>query len=556
MSVSQPVSRKIRKVSNRRLLTVVPFVVVAVGAAFVGAMARTPAGHIAPGVQVKGLSLGGQDEKEARLALQQWATKMQATPITLRFASETGFKRVWKPEARKLGLGVDVQATYEEVAKAGQNGVLGQVSHLFTGSKPISVPAHATLDEKLLRAYLKKVAHASNRLPKNARLLILKGGKFSTRPEKLGLALDIDASLTAITQAWQEFLSGSKAENASEVKPSEGQAEPAKKDTEPEKGDKSEKKEGTEVTPKASDTPPPTSSLSTPEATLATKVTQPAVTTATLKEIDGVIGSHSTRFGGTGRSRGSNIALAASRINGTVLAPGEVFSYNKVVGPRVASAGFREAPVIIKGELVPGIGGGICQVSSTLYNAVLKSDLKIVHRAHHAFPVHYLPAGRDATVVDGSIDFKFQNSTQTPLYIVASSGGGRLAFTLYGKRVPGREVSIELANHTTMPAGTETRRDPSLPMGRRIIKDRGHTGHKVNVYRVVKENGQVVKRELIAHDHYRPFPTIVLVGTRPVFKPKPKVKPNPTTTTPTLPGVPPNSPAVPPAKSPVVPPPH
>jgi vancomycin resistance protein YoaR len=168
----------------------------------------------------------------------------------------------------------------------------------------------------------------------------------------------------------------------------------------------------------------------------------------------------------------------------------------------------------VHGELVPGIGGGICQVSSTLYNAVLRSDLKIVRRSHHAFPVHYLPAGRDATVVDGAIDFQFQNSTGAPIYIIGSAHGGRLAFTLLGKRIPGQEVRIELANHTIQPASTETRSDPTLPAGRRVVKTPGHRGHRVTVYRVVKVNGQLVKRELISRDRYRPFPTVVLVGTR------------------------------------------
>ena len=160
---------------------------------------------------------------------------------------------------------------------------------------------------------------------------------------------------------------------------------------------------------------------------------QPAVSEEALKEIDGELGHYTTHFGGTGANRGSNIAIAAGRIDGTLLAPNEVFSYNKIVGPRIASAGFKDAPVILKGELVPGIGGGICQVSSTLYNAALLSNLKIVRRSHHAFPVHYLPAGRDATVVDGSIDFQFQNNTDSPIYIRASATRGTLSFRILGK---------------------------------------------------------------------------------------------------------------------------
>src|SRR6185436_11587408 len=98
--------------------------------------------------------------------------------------------------------------------------------------------------------------------------------------------------------------------------------------------------------------------------------------------------------GGSSRNRVGNIRIACKAIDGTVVLPGEVFSYNEVVGPRVPSAGYKEAPVIISGELSRGIAGGICQVSSTLYNAALLSDMAIVRRTHHGFPVHYLPAGR------------------------------------------------------------------------------------------------------------------------------------------------------------------
>jgi vancomycin resistance protein YoaR len=512
----------------RRLFTIAPFVLVIAGAALMGALARTPEGQIAAGVRVGSLALGGKSQEEARAALEKWIAQQQETPVALRFAPETGIKRVWKTNARQLGLGIDVAATLDAASKSGSAGVVAEVKNWVSGAEPVQVPVRTTVDTKVLRAVLAQIAQTVNRKPRDARLILLKGGGFGIRGEKPGLAMDMAASLSAVTEAWESTLTPVKTppHAALTPDPSPTLRERGEANTPP----PSEGGGGGEVPPPAPQRTTPGDSL---DVTLAAKEAPAALTRADLQQIDGELGSFSTHFGGTGANRGSNIALAASHINGTLLRPGEIFSYNKVVGPRIGSAGFKNAPVIIKGELVPGIGGGICQVSSTLYNAVLLSDLKIVRRSHHAFPVHYLPAGRDATVVDGAIDFQFQNSTPAPVYIAASARRGRLSFTLFGKKTPGRTVSIELAGHQVLPNGMETRRDPSLPAGRRVVKDRGHRGHRVTVYRVVRENGQVVRKEVVSRDHYRPFPAIVLVGTRPVAA-KPKAAPTTAPTTPPL----------------------
>jgi vancomycin resistance protein YoaR len=531
----------------RRLLTVAPVAVVAVGAVIMAALARAPEDQIAGGVRVSAVDLGGKSRAEALTALKQFAEQQKRVVVTLRLPAKTGIKHTWRANAAKLGLGIDTQATLDEAGKAGHEGVLGQVSSLLTGPKAVPVAAHPTVDKARLRAALKRIARAANRPAKNARLILLASGGFGHRHERSGMALDMDASIAAVTQAWSDFQAGQKPPDAPAVADGPPPAAPPDPDAHAK-------------TP-APGTPPPTAPTELPPAgneksakpeslavTLAVKTVPAAVTFDDLKQIDGELGGFHTYFSGTGRSRGRNIALAASHINGTLLAPGEIFSYNKTVGPRSADAGFEDAPVIVHGELVPGVGGGVCQVSSTLYNAVLLSDLKIVRRSHHAFPVHYLPAGRDATVVDGAIDLQFQNSTPAPIYIAASSRGGRLSFRIFGKRTPGRDVSIELANHTTQPADTETIRDPSLPAGRRVVKSKGHRGHRVTVYRVVRENGKVVRRELISRDHYRPFPTVVLVGTKsrphPVVRhkpsaPRPPAQPSETAPPPAVPNAPP-----------------
>src|SRR5439155_24386156 len=158
----------------------------------------------------------------------------------------------------------------------------------------------------------------------------------------------------------------------------------------------------------------------------------PTVNTTHRGGINTRLATYSTALGGSSSNRRHNIRVACQAIDGTVLLPGDVFSYNNVVGPRSERAGFRTAPVIIRGELVPGTGGGICQVSSTLYNAALLADLKIVRRSHHQFPVHYVPPGRDATVAYGSLDLRFANSLSEPIALDVKSSGSRVIVHVFG----------------------------------------------------------------------------------------------------------------------------
>jgi vancomycin resistance protein YoaR len=204
-------------------------------------------------------------------------------------------------------------------------------------------------------------------------------------------------------------------------------------------------------------------------------------------------------------SRLNNISIAAGRINGTLLRPGEIFSYNKVVGPRDEDSGYRVAPILINGRHDKGVAGGICQTSGTLFNAVLWSGLKIVHRENHSTPIGYLKTGLDATVCYGSIDFQFQNDTSAPVYMAAGVHGRSLTFTLYGKSVPGRSISLVRGAMSSQPNRAQIQSDPSKPAGYRKVVEKGASGYHVTWYRVFKENGEETRRDSFS-SHYRPVP--------------------------------------------------
>ena len=226
-----------------------------------------------------------------------------------------------------------------------------------------------------------------------------------------------------------------------------------------------------------------------------------------------LISSYSTKYDASNINRSNNLKLAADKINGTVLMPGETFSYNKVVGKRTVEAGYRDAKIYSNGQVVDGLGGGICQISSTLYNAVLLANLDIVERRNHYFKTSYIAAGRDATVVWGSIDFKFKNSRTYPVKIGASVSNGVAEFKIHGVQEEEEyEISILPVVTATIPYGTQTIVDPALAPGQQVVSQSGMSGCKVTTYLEKKLNGKVVSKEAITSDSYNAMNRIVRVG--------------------------------------------
>lgn len=221
-----------------------------------------------------------------------------------------------------------------------------------------------------------------------------------------------------------------------------------------------------------------------------------------LDKISEVVSSFSTKFPAGQASRNTNLRLASGRINGTILMPGEVFSFNGVVGKRLASDGYRVAGVYRNGRHDVALAGGICQVSGTLYNAVLMANLKIRERTNHSMPVAYLPVGRDATVDYGTKDLKFENNTDHPIAIFSTYEPGRLTFGVLGQKEPGVEVKIVTAGHRSWGRGVKYVTDNSLPPGKTKVVEKGSSGHWVQTYRVVTKNGVEIKRENLGSSHY------------------------------------------------------
>ncbi|MDR7855702.1 VanW family protein [Tissierella sp.] len=240
---------------------------------------------------------------------------------------------------------------------------------------------------------------------------------------------------------------------------------------------------------------------------------QPRITKAFISRIDGIIGEFSTSFKGSSSGRIENIKLSAKAISNKLISPGEEVSYNNTTGPRESKNGYKEANVIIGGELTPGLGGGVCQTSTTMYNALLLADITILERHPHSIPANYVPYGQDAAVAYGYLDLRFRNDFDFPIYTYAKVVGSSVHIYIYGDtKAKDYQVKINPVIVEKIYAKTEEIYDEKLSPGTKLDIQKGRTGYKVNTFKSIIKSGKVVSKEQITTDHYRKKDYIYKVG--------------------------------------------
>ncbi len=227
------------------------------------------------------------------------------------------------------------------------------------------------------------------------------------------------------------------------------------------------------------------------------------------------LSTFSTRYDASDKDRTTNLVLACQKLNGKVIMPGETFSYNETLGPRTYAAGYRNAKIYENGQVVDGLGGGICQISSTLYNAALMSDMEIVERRNHQFVTSYVDEGRDATVVYGLTDFRFKNTRTYPVRIVASAKSGVATISIYGIKEADREYTYSFRTEivSTIPYTTKYVEDSSLAKGKEVVKQKGANGLVCKTYMTKMQNGKIISTQLLSKDTYSAMQKIVNRGT-------------------------------------------
>lgn len=240
---------------------------------------------------------------------------------------------------------------------------------------------------------------------------------------------------------------------------------------------------------------------------LTYQVIEPKISTAEVRayRITGLLSSYSTYYNAQNVKRSTNVQLAAKAIDGYLLKPGEIFSFNGVVGPRTKERGYQEANVIINNKMVPDVGGGVCQVSSTLYNAVLKAQLEVLQRHPHSLLISYVPPGLDAAVAYGSLDFSFRNNTEGHLLLKSSAYGGTLTFKIFGRVEDKGKIELKSIIEKELPCETTYVEDPSIPQGEYVLDKEGTNGIYVRAERhIYTETGELLRKEILSRDYYPP----------------------------------------------------
>lgn len=390
---------------------------------------------IYPGVTVLGVDLGGQTRAEAEKTIEkQVDAQILKQTMTLVYEDQT-----WTYSYAELGVSADASSIAKRAYEIGRSGDLRQREQIVSSlqeNKEDSVQIETIYDEEVMRKVVSDLAGKLDQKPQDA-VLQVSAGSFSIKKEKKGLSLNQEQTLKDIQSVLK------KGEDGTKLKLTVTEVEPEKTEKE-------------------------------------------------LSVIQDKIGNASTFYSTANYGREQNLIVGASKLNGLLVMPDEVVSFNELVAPVTAENGYHEANVIVGDEYVSDLGGGLCQVSTTLYNAVIRAELEVVERDCHAFPSDYVPMGLDAAVAQGYLDFKFKNTSGYPIYISMWAGGGEIGAAIYGKEIhdPSRTVSFDYVITDTIPKPEEKRTvDPTLKPGERVVDSAGHTGYTVDVYKTVTENG-------------------------------------------------------------------
>ncbi len=446
--------------------------------------------NIISGVFIKDIDVSNLSPSDAKYQLDNYLKKNIPEEITVKHGDFEATISLTQMEAT-----FDTKTACDRAFKVGRTGNIfeNNLSVLSTMFGNVNIEPKVVLDEKSLS---KNLQDMSAQLPDAViqSSYYIEGNELLVTSGKTGNIVDVDATLDAIKNSIYNF---SCVEQPVEIVVKSQEPEPIdvekiyneiKKDpvdayytTNPFSVHPSEN--GVDFNISLDDAKSLVTNEVKEEYSIPLKFISPKVTTNMIgtEAFPDLLSSYSTRFSTSDRNRSTNITLAARKVNGTVLMPGETFSYNKVVGARTIAAGYKEAGVYVNGKVTTGIGGGICQVSSTLYNAVIYANLDIVQRTNHMFVSSYVPISRDATVSYGSLDFQFKNNRNYPIKIVCSVSGGVCSFQIFGMKQDD-DYQVEISSYQTGSSATSI--------------------YSV-AYKILKRNGTVVSKQLLSKDTYK-----------------------------------------------------
>ncbi len=415
--------------------------------------------RIIPGVQVEGTSLSGKTREQAEEILRAFEKENQDKEIQLK-----GEYTTYKIPLRDLGYKLNVDELVDEAYAVGRSG--DGFENIMEAAKTLIVSKHLEIkdlySDENLDEQVKILAEKIDREPEDAQL------SFTEKDGELKVKLTGDHSGTKLNQK--------KTRELLQMPVEEGQV------------------------------------LELPIKQLSANIKK-----EDLVDMDSVLGEFSTDYSSSEPNRKDNIALSSIKFSHVLLKPGEEISFLNTIGDITKENGFKTSNVISDGEFQRGLGGGICQVSTTLYNAIVRADLEIVERHSHSKPIGYVANGTDAAVVQPSKDLIFKNDFAHPVYITAKADGKKLEYIVYGSKKD-KDYDIELVPVSLGSYGPKTvvKYSNALYVGQQKVEKIGSRGYSYKTYRVKKVGDKEVERTLLNESYYTPSNRVVIQGTKPM----------------------------------------
>lgn len=427
-----------------------------------GALIASGGAHFSPQSAIGPVEVGGLSEADAMRRVEAYVAPLGG--VGLAIEGERTVRASWD----EMGVRFDVrESVVRALAKERRTLLHSLLNRLGAPTHPLLW----SLDEERMNAFAQHLASRVYEPPKNATISLARG---EVSPERAGRRLEIERFSRVVAEAAERYANRRVATNRA----------------------------GIDIHP-----------LVSPIA--------PAVTASRLQGLlargedfaAARLTGFTTHYDSSNKGRSNNLELAARLIDGIVLEPGDRFSFNEIVGPRRLDLGFLPAPEIVGEEFVEGVGGGICQVSSTLFNAVLYADLKVAERYRHSVPLGYVPPGRDATLHYGVMDFAFVNSSDQTISIRAEAANGSLKVMLWGEESLPYSVALRSEEKPIEPSES-IEVDHALDPGERVVDAEGAAGRWIYLHKRVtsKSDGRIIADELVSRNHYPPKDRKVRVG--------------------------------------------
>lgn len=415
---------------------------------------------ICSGVSVDQVDVSGMTEKDAQAAVTDLVKSLQGKVITITVGNKTVDKTMGD-----LGYTANVMDVVEEAVHYGRTGnLIKRYKELKdAGQGNVTLPLTFTYDESKIKNIVKKDVSAYNMEPVNAGVSI-KNGKLLYTDEVSGSKVNVEDTTKLIIDAVKNW-------NRQDI-----------------------------------------------TVNSVVDADMPVYTKDIVQKCDTVLGSYTTQYASSAQGRAANLANGARLINNTVIYPGETFSAYKYLSPFTVANGYYVAGAYLKGKVIDSVGGGACQVTTTLYNAVLNAELEIIERQSHSMTISYVDLSRDAAIAGTSKDFKFKNNTDVPILIQAWTQDRRITFRIWGHE------TRDTANRTikfvtkilskTNPSTDVVTKDPSMPTTYRKVTTPAHIGYRAQLYKVIYENGAEVSRTLVNTSYYQAAARCITIGTK------------------------------------------